>query len=162
MINTTFIKLSTTAYLIISFSPHLILRLHLLQRQARACQIEPPQKPIALVQENHASPSCSHSSAHSSNGDMPVFKYLSTRYLIFSHWQKRKMLRKVWIKPASSSCNSSSLNSTTTCCRAYSDCVCRWPDICCLISKVDERSNDTDRDRILKNILRSSLVFSES
>ena len=79
IINTIFIELSTTAYLMIFFFPRLILRLNLLHCLARARQIESPPKPVSFVPEVYTSLSWGHSSAHCSNGDAPVFRYLNTR-----------------------------------------------------------------------------------
>jgi len=49
IINTTFIELSTTTYLMISLSPCIILRLNLLHHHTRACQIEPPLQSFSFV-----------------------------------------------------------------------------------------------------------------
>ena len=52
IINTTFIELSTTAYLFCLFFPHLILRLYLLYTFTRAAKIKSPPKPVANVKKD--------------------------------------------------------------------------------------------------------------
>ena len=79
IINITFIELSTAAYLNISFSPHLILRLNFSFLCNENSQSEPIPQTFSSVDIYHSSPSYNHSSENSSNGNAPVFRYLSTR-----------------------------------------------------------------------------------
>jgi len=88
IINTIFIELSPTPYLMISFFAHLILKLNLLHCNAGARQIKSPQETFSFVQEDQTSPSNNHSSAHSLNGGAPVLKYLYNTYLIFLNSEK--------------------------------------------------------------------------
>ena len=90
IINTTFIELSTAAYLKISFSPRLILRLNFSFLNNENSQSEPIPQPFSSVDVNQVSASYHWSSENSSNGNKPVFRYLSTRKSMFSISTKRK------------------------------------------------------------------------
>jgi hypothetical protein len=78
IINTIFIELSITAYLITLF---LVLSQDSTScdTSQRATEIEASPLSVSEVNEDQTSPSNSHSSAHCSNGSAPVFKYLNTR-----------------------------------------------------------------------------------
>jgi hypothetical protein len=45
----------------------------------RASKNEAPPKSVSDGEEEEIYPSCNHSSAHSSNGDTPVFRYINNR-----------------------------------------------------------------------------------
>ena len=79
IINTTFIELSTAAYLNISFSPCLILRLKFSFLYNENSQSKPIPQTVPSVDITHASSSNNRSSEYSSNGNKPVFRYRNTR-----------------------------------------------------------------------------------
>ena len=79
IINTIFIELSTAAYLNISFSPRLILRLNISFLYNENFRSEPIPQPVSSVDKNQASSSNNRSSENSSNGSKPVFRYRNTR-----------------------------------------------------------------------------------
>jgi len=79
IINTTFIELSTTAYLRNSFFPRLILRLNLLQLCCKSDQSVTAPKTVSSIDVNYTSSSNNHPSENSSNGNASVFRYLSSR-----------------------------------------------------------------------------------
>jgi len=129
ILNTTFIELSTTAYLRNSFFPRLILRLNLLHLCCRSDQSKPIPKSSAFIDVNCTVPSNNQSSENSSNGNKPVFKYLRSRHLMFSSSQKLITTRYVWVKWCSSKLRRRWPKCSTTCCSAYLDCVNLCPGI---------------------------------
>ena len=52
IINTTLIESSTTTYLILSFSPHLILELYIQRPSCKSVQIKPVPKPISNIYQD--------------------------------------------------------------------------------------------------------------
>jgi len=79
IINTTFIELSTTAYLRNSFFPRLILRLNLLHLTSKSDQSVTVPKTVSSVNEYLLSSLDYSSSEISSNGNNPVRRYLNTK-----------------------------------------------------------------------------------
>jgi len=79
IINTIFIDLSTTAYLSISFSPRLILRLNFSFLNNENSQTQPIPQTVSSVDINQLSSSYRGPSENSSNGNKPVCRYRSTR-----------------------------------------------------------------------------------
>ena len=90
IINTTFIELSTAAYLNISFSPRPILRLNFSFLLNENSQPKPIPQTVSSVDMNQTSSSKNKSSENSSNGNKPVFRYRNTRKSRLSSCTKRK------------------------------------------------------------------------
>ena len=75
---------------ICSFSPCVFQKLNLWPPSSKRFHIKPCPTTVFQMDKDYPSTLNKHSSVNSSNGSSPVFRYLTSRYPIFSYLQERE------------------------------------------------------------------------